>query len=251
VLTIDLGRFPIRSGEVVLDIGCGNGRHGFASLRRGATVVSVDLDPDSLQEVRTMSAAMAHERQTPAHSANHCVRGNATRLPFANGSFDVVIASEVMEHIPADEMALEEFRRVLKPGGRLAVSVPRTWPERVCWLLSSDYHNEAGGHVRIYGDQELLHKLREAGFAVWGRHHAHALHSPYWWLKCLVGVRKQDASLPRLYHRLLVWQIRSVPTFLDAVEHALDPFMGKSLVVYATNAEPVSAMGMKKAHALA
>jgi SAM-dependent methyltransferase len=251
VLTIDLERFPIRSGDVVLDIGCGNGRHGFASLRRGATVVSVDLDPDSLKEVRSMSAAMAHERQAPAHSSNHCVRGDATRLPFANGRFDIVIASEVMEHIPADETALAEFRRVLKPGGRLAVSVPRTWPERVCWLLSSDYHSEAGSHVRIYRDQELRGKLREAGFAVWGRHHAHALHSPYWWLKCVVGVRRQDASLPRLYHRLLVWQIRSAPTLLDAAEHALDPFMGKSLVVYATNTEPAAAMRTREARALA
>jgi SAM-dependent methyltransferase len=251
VLTIDLERFPIRSGDVVLDIGCGSGRHGFASLRRGATVVSVDLDPDSLQGVRTMSAAMAHNRQTPPHSSNHCLCGDATRLPFANGSFDIVIASEVMEHIRADEAALAEFLRVLKPGGRLAVSVPRTWPERVCWFLSSDYHNEAGGHVRIYRNQELRAKLRDAGFAVWGQHHAHALHSPYWWLKCAVGMRKEDAPLPRLYHRLLVWQIRSAPTLLDALEHALDPFMGKSLVVYATNVEPAAVMGTREASALA
>jgi SAM-dependent methyltransferase len=162
-----------------------------------------------------------------------------------------VIASEVIEHIPDDEAALAEFNRVLKPGGRLAVSVPREWPERVCWFLSHDYHDDAGGHVRIYREQQLRGKLHAAGFAVWGRHHAHALHSPYWWLRCALGVRKEDAGLPRLYHGLLAWQIRSAPTFLDAVEHALDPMMGKSLVVYATSASANARMATKDAHALA
>lgn len=250
MLTIDFERFPIRAGDLVLDIGCGRGRHGFAALRRGATVVSVDLDMDSLGEVRSMSAAMAGERQTPPQSSSHCSSGDATRLPFATGCFDVVIASEVIEHITDDETALAEFHRVLKPGGRLAVTVPREWPERVCWLLSRDYHDDAGGHVRIYQEQQLRAELDAAGFAVWGRHHAHALHSPYWWLKCALGVHRENAGFPRLYHGLLEWQIRSAPTLLDTVEHALDPVMGKSLVLYATSAGQPAGMGTREARAL-
>jgi SAM-dependent methyltransferase len=250
VLTIDFERFPVHAGHVVLDIGCGRGRHGFAALRRGATLVSVDLDIGSLRDVRSMSTAMAHERQTHPHSSSHFSSGDATRLPFATASFDVVIASEVIEHISDDEAALAEFHRVLKPAGRLAVSVPREWPERVCWFLSHDYHDDAGGHVRIYREQQLRAKLHSAGFAVWGRHHAHALHSPYWWLRCALGVRKEDVGLSGLYHGLLAWQIRSAPTFLDAVEHALDPMMGKSLVVYATNASAKPDMATRVGHAL-
>src|SRR5207237_1035331 len=83
------------------------------------------------------------------------------------------IASEVLEHIPEDGAAVAELRRVLKPNGRLAVSVPRWFPERVCWALSDEYHSNPGGHVRIYKTSELRGKLETGGLRVLGGHHAH------------------------------------------------------------------------------
>ncbi len=161
------------------------------------------------------------------------VRGDATAMPFEAGSFDRVIAAEVLEHIPLDQRALGEIARVLRPGGMLAVTVPAWLPERICWRLSDDYHNTPGGHVRIYTRPELEGKLRVAGFEVGGHHHAHGLHAPYWWLKCAVGVHRDDHPLAQAYHRLLVWDIVSRPPATRLAERALNPLIGKSIVLYA------------------
>jgi SAM-dependent methyltransferase len=163
--------------------------------------------------------------------------GDATRLPFADGAFDRVIASEVMEHINDDAAAVTELARVLRPGGTIAVTVPSQFPEKVCWSLSEDYYapKAAGGHVRIYRRQQLVNMLQTAGMEPAGHHRVHALHSPYWWLRCLVGPNRPiaDSRLVALYHRLLAWDIEKAPRLTRWAERALNPLLGKSLVVYA------------------
>ncbi len=123
---------------------------------------------------------------------------------------------------------------VLKPGGRIAITVPRYGPEKVCWALSDAYHEVEGGHIRIYRADELLAKIREAGLKPYGTHHAHALHSPYWWLKCAFGVDNDKALPVRAYHKLLVWDIMKKPLATRVAEQALNPLIGKSFVAYAT-----------------
>jgi SAM-dependent methyltransferase len=230
VLTVDFAKFPIQPGEQVLDLGCGFGRHAFEAYRRGANVVAVDRSADEVAEVTAMFRAMAAAGEAPADTHARAVRADLLSLPFPDASFDVVMASEVLEHIPADEIAMAEIARVVRPGGRVAVTVPRYWPERVCWALSDDYHDVAGGHVRIYRGDVLAERLLRAGLTPTGTHHAHALHSPYWWLNCALG----KESLPsRAYHRLLVWDIMRKPVVTRAAERALNPVLGKSLVMYA------------------
>ena len=112
-----------------------------------------------------------------------------------------------------------------------AVTVPRRWPEQVCWALSAAYHEVEGGHVRIYRASELRASLEEAGLEFLGSHHAHALHAPYWWLKCAVGVEK-DTATTRAYHRLLVWDMMSRPALTRVSERLLNPVLGKSVVLY-------------------
>ena len=55
------------------------------------------------------------------------------------GEFDRIVAAEILEHVPADIQALAELVRVLRPGGTIAVTVPRWFPEVVCWKLSREY----------------------------------------------------------------------------------------------------------------
>ncbi|MGF1595629.1 MAG: methyltransferase domain-containing protein [Acidimicrobiales bacterium] len=248
MLTIDYERLGLRPGMVVLDLGAGFGRHAFETARRGADVVAVDLSADELASTAATFAAMVADGELGGDGGSRAVetatvRGDGRRLPFADGSFDRVIASEVLEHVPDDLGVLGELFRVLRPGGRLAATVPAALPEQVCWWLNEGYHapRSVGGHVRIYHRPELDTKLEAAGFEVRDHHRAHALHSPYWWLKCAVGLDNDRNPLVRAYLRLLTWDIVEGPALTRTADRVLNPVLGKSLVVYADR--PAAAAG--------
>lgn len=244
MLTVDYERLGLRSGELALDLGCGAGRHVFQSLRNGARVVAFDYDEAELRDVAGLSAAMSAEGEIGPGGNGAACRGDAVHLPFPDDTFDRIIAAEVLEHIPDDHGAMRELRRVLKPGGTIAVTVPAWLAEQVCWKLSDEYHAPfvAGGHVRIYSERELRRKLRDAGLQPGDAHHAHALHSPYWWLRCAIDPQgSDDHPLVKAYHRLLVWDITDRPLVTRLAEALLNPVIGKSLVVYATKVPTVAA----------
>ena len=236
MLTVDFDRLGVRDGARVLDMGCGGGRHAYEAWRRGATVVALDLDEQELKGVHYVVAEMLDAGELPRGFVGGPTRGSALALPFPDATFDCIITSEVLEHIWDDRGAITELVRVLRPGGRMAVTVPTRWPERVSWAISPQYHDRPGGHVRIYRQHELELRLEEAGLLMRGSHHAHGLHSPYWWLKCAVGVDNDASPLVRRYHDLLAYQIVQQPAWLNRVERALNPIMGKSLVVYTEKA---------------
>ena len=235
MLTIRLDQLGVKPGDLVLDAGSGFGRHAFALARQGANVVALDYAPNEVASTRATFAAMAEAGEIDEARFVGGLQGDAVRLPFADDTFDRVITSEVLEHIQADTAAITEFVRVLKPGGTFAATVPTWFPEKINWMLSDEYHapKSVGGHVRIYSATELKAKLRSAGLAITGSHHAHALHSPYWWLKCAVGVRRDDHRLVKAYKRLLEWEIVKQPRSLKVVERTASPLLGKSYVVYA------------------
>lgn len=236
MLTIRFDELGLNAGDRVLDVGSGFGRHVYECARRGAHVVALDYAADEVVETRDTLAAMVTAEEITADKLVGVVRGDARRLPFADGSFDVVITSEVLEHIQDDVAAIAEMVRVLRPGGRFAATVPAYLPEIVNWKLSDEYHapKSPGGHVRIYSKTELRAKLRSAGLDVDGYHRAHALHSPYWWLKCAVGPTEDDHPLVVRYRKFLEWDIIEQPASTKVAERVLSPVLGKSSVHYGT-----------------
>lgn len=232
MLTVDFDRLGVSPGTRLLDLGSGPGRHAFEALRRGAEVVCADLRAEDLVRAVATLAGMGEAGQAPRNVRFAAVRADALALPFADGTFDHVICAEVLEHIPADEAAIREIARVLRPGGSLAVTVPRWFPEQVCWALSDNYHARPGGHVRIYRPRDLRSRLAAAGLRVTGAAHAHALHTPYWWLRCLVGPDNEECWPVRHYHGFLVWDIRRKQGVVRMCERLLNPVLGKSLVLY-------------------
>lgn len=229
MLTVDFNSLDLRPGMRVLDAGCGGGRHLCEAFRNaGVTVVGVDLNRRDLSQARAYLNLMSND------SSAHWLLSEAdvTNLPFREETFDVVICAEVLEHISPSRIAVRELLRVLRPGGDLVVTVPRFLPERICWLLSKAYHQEPGGHIRIFRKRELLILLQAAGARCRLVRYRHGLHSPYWWLRCLVGHKKEDYPLVRIYRNFLEWEILSHPRWIETIDRLLNPLIGKSLVLY-------------------
>ena len=229
MLTVDFSRLPLKAGMRVLDAGCGSGRHLCESFRTsGVDVAGVDLKWDDLCKARGYLNLMAGETSGRWVVA----RADVTKLPFADGSFDIVVCSEVLEHIEDNRAAVRELVRVLKPGGDLVVTVPRYGPERICWALSRAYHREPGGHIRIYRKAELMALLEAAGVRCRLIRYRHSLHAPYWWLKCLIGHKNETCWLVRAYRKFLEWDIMHRPPLIAMLDRMLNPLIGKSIVFY-------------------
>lgn len=133
------GRTPL----TILDIGCGTGAMSEVLTKWGRTV-SADFSELALRFSRK-------------RGLKHLVGADAMRLPFADASFDVVVAMDVLEHLPDDRAAMCEFHRILKPGGRVVATVP------AYAHLWSD-HDVALMHFRRYIRREMAERLGAAGF---------------------------------------------------------------------------------------
>ncbi|MGC9003398.1 MAG: class I SAM-dependent methyltransferase [bacterium] len=141
--------------DKVLDVGCGTG--GNLSLFNGF-VVGVDVSMKAL--------SLARRRKKDALL---CL-GQAENLPFKDNSFDLVLALDLLEHLPDDMKGLSEMHRVLKKGGSLLITVPAykfLWSE----------HDEALHHFRRYSKGEIKGKMEKAGFTI--KFISHAIVLPF------------------------------------------------------------------------
>lgn len=232
MVTVDFNRLCIRPGYRILDIGCGSGRHTCAASRfKNVIAIGADINFDDAFEAKNRLTYQEKLGEQGGGLWGTFV-ADINCMPFRENSFDLVICSEVLEHIHEHKAAIHEVTRVLRPGKDLVVSVPRFLPERICWALSKKYHRAGNGHIRIYKKKELTSLLEGAGVRKWAIHFAHSLHTPYWWLKCLVGLTRDDSGLVNLYHGFLVWDMMKRPWITRLLDNLLNPLLGKSLVIY-------------------
>ena len=239
MLTVDYDRLGLRAGRPPARPGRRRRPPRLRGLpaRAPASWPATSTAP-SCAEVRRHAGAMSRGRRGGAGRRDGRRGATATapacRSPTApsTGSSPPRCSSTS----PTTAPPCAELARVLRPGGTLAVTVPAWLPEKVCWALSDEYHAPfVRGRPRPH-----LHRARAArpscappGSRPGGRHHAHALHSPYWWLKCAVGPTNDDHPLVRAYHRLLVWDITTAARSPAGPSGSCNPVLGKSLVVYA------------------
>ncbi|MFQ5697312.1 MAG: methyltransferase domain-containing protein [Myxococcota bacterium] len=233
MLTVDLERLGVARDDWLLDAGCGGGRHCFGALERGAHVVGLDLDAPSL----ALARAGIRDRQRACAAAGGLRHGGVLRsdvfhLPCPDSSFDRVICSEVMEHVHDYRAAIRELVRVLRPGGTIGITIPTAITEHLYLRLCREYFESPGGHIRIFRPRELARAMAAAGLRVYGSSFAHALHSPYWALRALLGLDDESPQATRSYRRFLIRASSS--RGWTRVEHVLDWVWPKSLILYGT-----------------
>ena len=131
-------------GARILDAGCGSGRNMVELARRG-TVTGVELSAPSVEKAR--------ER-----GCGEVIEGSVLDMPFADGSFDLAVSLDVIEHLEDDLGALRELRRTVAPGGALLVTVPAYQ-----WLWSG--HDEINHHQRRYTRRSLQAVAEQAGWS--------------------------------------------------------------------------------------
>jgi ubiquinone/menaquinone biosynthesis C-methylase UbiE len=229
MVTVDIPELKLQPKGVVLDAGCGTGRH-MRELAKIPDLKIIGIDKND----KDLNDANRSLQDMPDAATNNIqvIKADINKLPFTDEAFDCVICSEVLEHIPHHHDALHELVRVLKPQGNLIISVPRYYPERICWLISPEYHNEPGGHIRIYKKKQLRKMLASHGIKCWKTNYKHALHAPYWWLKCLVGLKNEENTAVKYYKRFLEWDIMQKPFLTKILEGLLNPVLGKSVIFY-------------------
>ncbi|MBW2270100.1 MAG: class I SAM-dependent methyltransferase [Deltaproteobacteria bacterium] len=236
LLTVDLERLRLRSGERLLDAGCGEGRHCFGALERGARVVGLDLDRGPLAG----AVGPLRNRAAELGSLGEMIQGSVFQLPFENETFDKVICSEVMEHVHDYCGAARELARVTKPGGLVAVTIPTATSEHLYLRAGDDYFESPGGHIRIFKPRQLSLGLASAGLDTIGVGFAHALHTPYWVLRSIAGLPNADQSrLVQFYRHFLIRATGS--KVITRVESFLNYCFPKSLILYAEKRASTSA----------
>jgi len=232
MITINFKNIKTEPGQKILDMGCGEGRHvARACQEKNIFCQGADLSFSDL--LKTKEKLQLHEKLDDFKNSSWGLNStDITSLSYKDEAFDIVICSEVLEHIPKDEKAVKELLRVLKHKGTLAISVPRFLPEKICWMLSDEYLDVNQGHIRIYNKKNLISMVTKLGTTHYKTHYAHSLHSPFWWLRCLIGCNKTDSFLVNLYHKLLVWDLMKKPKLTRIIEKMFNPLIGKSLVLY-------------------
>jgi ubiquinone/menaquinone biosynthesis C-methylase UbiE len=166
---------PLEAGSVVVDLGCSTG-YLLAGVRAGypgATLVGIDLVGAGLRK--------AHVNVPEAR----LVQADACALPLADSSVDAAVSANLLEHVPDDQRALAELRRVLRPGAPAVLVVP-------AGARVYDYYDRFLGHERRYARGELSDKARRAGLEVLESMYLGSLLYPAFWLVKQRNRRRYD-----------------------------------------------------------
>ena len=226
----------------MIDVGCGAGRHAFEAYRRGADVVAFDKDAGRPADVDAVFAAMADAGEVPTSANAETVNGDVLQMPYDDQTFDCVIASEILEHIPQDGAAIQELIRVLKAGGTLAVT-------RAAMAAGATVLAAVGGVSQQRGRTRADLSRQSASRRDSRQRHGDDTHpscarAAFAVLVAEMCCRDVTFGAPSVtaYHKVLVWDLMRRPKVIRLAESVLNPLIGKSVAMYFTKPEVAVAL---------
>lgn len=149
----------------ILDVGCSTGYFGSKLKMRGAKVFGIDI---SRTAIKVASQILDQAK---------VIDINSKKIPCPKNTFDIIIASEIIEHLINSDHALKEFYRVLKSDGILIISTPNFlyWGNRLKFLRGQFKYEQSGhydvGHIHFYTYSSLINDLKQRNFVVIKENH--------------------------------------------------------------------------------
>lgn len=226
---IDFQLLNLNSHSKILDVGCGSGAILIPLWENGYQAVGVDPEPADLYGRLASLESLERFRKSVI-----CARGEA--LPFHSGVFDIVICSEVIEHVQRPELILNEIHRVLKPGGALCITVPGYLTERLFGLMHPKWF-EYSGHKNVFRKGKLVSMLRDCGFEPFALKGKRGFYTYFWFFHCLVRTKYNCLGQPLEHHRLTnmlfsFWKFIGKLKVSICIEQIVNKILPKSIHVY-------------------
>ena len=153
----------LSSKDKYLDIGVGgSGYTIIETSRKGIFSVGIDVSFEGIKKAKYFA-----EVELKDTKLYNFIVANAEHLPFKNETFDKISAISVLEHIPNDELTIKEIARILKPNGKVFITVPNAYTRinPIFWLPYY-IHDKRIGHLRHYKAENLIEKFLKYGFKV-------------------------------------------------------------------------------------
>ena len=226
--TFKFNTLNLKKIKTAIDVGCGNGRHlkSLGFKLKNASIIGID---QSTHEIGKLNEEFSDYFCSNLNKYQF-IEGDVRDIDLPSNSQDLVICSEVLEHVPNFKDVLKECYRILKPGSVMLISVPSYFPESLCWMFSKAYMQTPGGHIRIFKKRFLKECFKELNLKIFKHHREHSMHSIYWILKARNNM--EENQFLKSFHALLVRQMFGQANLSLQIEKALNPIFGKSECFY-------------------
>jgi len=146
--------------KTLLDIATGSGYIAIEMAKLGMNVIACDLSPQAIKNLKT------YQKELSLRNLELIVC-NAEKIPLKDNTVDYILANAILEHMPNEKETIREWKRILKPGGKIFITVPLSlkyvWP--FLWLINILYDKRLG-HLRRYDLKSLKDKFRLKVFKV-------------------------------------------------------------------------------------
>ena len=225
----------VRSCDTVIDVGCGDGGIIGFCASQGAEVIFIDRDEPRLRAAETRIKASSAR-------AYRAIASDCNPIPLEDATGDLVICTEVLEHVPDPQQFLDELIRITRPGAKLLITVPDSRSEQLVASTAPPHYFREPNHIRIFSAQDFEDLVAGAGLTIESHEFMGCFWSVYWplsWLTCEPGSEglPMDNPHPITDHWTRLWQAVQQHPDGHKVREAFNAVLPKSQSILAVKPE--------------